>query len=47
MPDNLFYEHYGLSPDTLEKLSAMGYAVKVGVPWGDDPQGDAETIGVQ
>ena len=46
MPDNLFYEHYGLSPDTLEKLSAIGYAVKVGVPWGDEPQGDAETIGV-
>jgi gamma-glutamyltranspeptidase/glutathione hydrolase len=46
MPDLLFYERYGMSPDTIEKLKAMGYTVKQGTPWGANYQGDGETVGV-
>jgi gamma-glutamyltranspeptidase/glutathione hydrolase len=46
MPDVLFYERYGMSPDTVAILSKMGYTLKVGTPWGAPYQGDGETIGV-
>ena len=46
MPDVLFYERYGLSPDTLAILTRMGYTLKVGTPWGAPYQGEAETVGV-
>ena len=46
MPDLLFYERYGLSPDTMAILTRMGYTLKMGTPWGAPYQGDGETIGV-
>ena len=46
MPDVLFYERYGMSPDTMAILAKMGYTLKVGTPWGSPYQGDGETVGV-
>ncbi len=46
MPDFFFYERYGMSPDTMAKLTEMGYKLKEGTPWGSPYQGDGETIGV-
>ena len=46
MPDVLFYERYGLSPDTVALLGKMGYTLKVGTPWGAPYQGEGETVGV-
>lgn len=46
MPDVLFYERYGMSPDTIAILRKMGYTLKVGTPWGSPYQGDGETIAV-
>lgn len=28
MPDGLFYERYGMSPDTVAILTQMGYTLK-------------------
>jgi gamma-glutamyltranspeptidase/glutathione hydrolase len=46
MPDFIFFERYGMSPDTQARLTEMGYKLKVGTPWGSPYQGDAESIGV-
>lgn len=46
MPDTFFYERYGMSPDTMAKLTEMGYQLKEGTPWGDPYQGDGQTVGV-
>jgi len=46
MPDLIFYERYGMSPDTIAKLTEMGYKLKEGTPWGAPYQGDGETVGV-
>ena len=46
MPDLIFYERYGMSPDSMAKLTAMGYTLKEGTPWGAPYQGDGETVGV-
>jgi gamma-glutamyltranspeptidase/glutathione hydrolase len=46
MPDVLFHERYGMSPDTSALLTRMGYTLKVGTPWGTPYQGDGETVGV-
>lgn len=34
LPDEVYYEQRGLSKDTLEKLSAMGYKMVEQTPWG-------------
>jgi gamma-glutamyltranspeptidase/glutathione hydrolase len=34
LPDQVFYETRGLSPDTLKILDGMGYAMKEQTPWG-------------
>jgi gamma-glutamyltranspeptidase / glutathione hydrolase len=34
LPDTLFYEEGGLSPDTQAALGAMGYRLKAEKPWG-------------
>ncbi|MGE4527898.1 MAG: gamma-glutamyltransferase [Rhodospirillaceae bacterium] len=34
LPDTLFYEPFGLSPDTIERLEAMGHTLKEQKPWG-------------
>jgi len=46
MPDMIFYERYGMSPDSIAKLTEMGYKLKEGTPWGAPYQGDGETVGV-
>jgi gamma-glutamyltranspeptidase / glutathione hydrolase len=46
MPDLIFYERYGMSPDTIAMLTEMGYQLKEGTPWGAPYQGDGETVGV-
>jgi len=46
MPDVIFHERYGMSPDTIAKLQEMGYQVKEGTPWGSPYQGDGETVGI-
>jgi gamma-glutamyltranspeptidase/glutathione hydrolase len=34
LPDEVYYEKYGLSPDTLNILRGMGYKMVEQVPWG-------------
>jgi gamma-glutamyltranspeptidase/glutathione hydrolase len=34
LPDEVFYEPFALSPDTLERLRQMGYKLTVQIPWG-------------
>jgi gamma-glutamyltranspeptidase/glutathione hydrolase len=34
LPDTLFYEDGGLSPETVSALTAMGYSPKPQKPWG-------------
>jgi gamma-glutamyltranspeptidase/glutathione hydrolase len=34
LPDEVFYEPYGLSPDTIMMLSRMGYKLTEQTPWG-------------
>ncbi len=34
LPDEVFYEPYGLSPDTIALLTGMGYRLKEQPPWG-------------
>src|SRR5262249_10116189 len=34
LPDTLFYEAGGLSPATLDALTAMGHSLKEQAPWG-------------
>jgi gamma-glutamyltranspeptidase/glutathione hydrolase len=46
MPDVLFFERYGLSPDTRALLERMGHTLKEGTPWGAPYQGDGETVAV-
>ncbi|OAM87459.1 hypothetical protein AW736_23130 [Termitidicoccus mucosus] len=46
MPDRLFHERYGLSPDTMAILKAKGHDLKEGTPYDTPYQGDGETIGV-
>ena len=46
MPDLIFYERYGMSPDSIARLTEMGYKLKEGTPWGAPYQGDGETVGV-
>lgn len=43
MPDELTYERYGMSPDTAEKLKAMGYTLRERKSY----EGDAESIMVE
>jgi len=46
MPDALFCEPYGMSPDTAAILTRMGYTLRTGTPSGSVYQGDGETVGV-
>ena len=46
MPDPIYYERYGMSPDSIARLTEMGYKLKEGTPWGAPYQGDGETLGV-
>ncbi len=34
LPDEVFYEPFALSPDTLERLGQMGYKLTEQIPWG-------------
>jgi gamma-glutamyltranspeptidase/glutathione hydrolase len=34
LPDTLFYETDGLSPETVAALTGMGYSLKAQKPWG-------------
>ncbi len=34
LPDEIFYEPYGLSPDTIDRLTGMGYKLVEQTPWG-------------
>jgi gamma-glutamyltranspeptidase/glutathione hydrolase len=34
LPDEVFYEPYGLSPDTMKILRSMGYKLTEQTPWG-------------
>ena len=34
LPDEVFYEAYGLSPDTIKILAGMGYKLTEQTPWG-------------
>ncbi len=34
LPDEIFYEPYGLSPDTVDRLTGMGYKLVEQTPWG-------------
>ena len=34
LPDEIFFEPYGLSPDTIERLTGMGYKLVEQTPWG-------------
>jgi len=45
MPDPIYYERYGMSPDSIARLTEMGYKLKEGTPWGAPYQGDGETVG--
>ncbi len=44
IPDEMTHERYGISPDTAEKLRAMGHTVRERTSYEGANQGDAETI---
>jgi gamma-glutamyltranspeptidase/glutathione hydrolase len=46
MPDEMTHEQYGISPDTAEKLRALGHTVRERTSYEGANQGDAETIAI-
>jgi gamma-glutamyltranspeptidase / glutathione hydrolase len=46
MPDEMTHERYGISPDTAEKLRAMGHVVRERTSYEGPNQGDAATIAI-
>jgi len=45
LPDEVFYEPYGLSPDTMKILEGMGYKLTEQAPWGAAELVEMGTIG--
>ncbi len=46
MPDEITHERYGMSPETMEKLRALGHKVRQRESYEGQYQGDAETIAI-